>query len=175
MYDHIQKTAATHPSQQSTVLRRVSTLKYLRVWISSDLSWSTHVTNVCKNTRRLIGLLHCWFYHYSSQDTQKQLYTSYIRPHLEYTVPAWDPHLQSHINALESLQKIAWKLCTKKWNTDYKNLLELSGFPTLAPRRTNLKLCFLYRVLHNPSLYTTAPLLRHILFLSMFVMLPCTH
>ena len=101
-----------------TDIERVSTLKYLGVWISSDFSWSTHVTNICKNTRRLIGLLYCWFYHYSSQDTLQQLYTSYIRPHLEYAVPAWDPHLQSHIHTM-----------------------------------------FLYRVLHNSSLYTTAPLL----------------
>ena len=140
-------------------IERVSTFRYLGVWISSDLSWSTQVTSICKNTRRLIGLLYRRFYRYSSQDTLKQLYTSYIRPHLEYAVPAWDPHLQSHINALESLQKFALKVCTKKWNASYENLLELSGLPTLASRRTNLKLCFLYRVLHNPSLYTTAPLL----------------
>ena len=123
------------------------------------MSWSTHVTNICKNTRRLIGLLYRQFYRYSSQDTLKQLYTSNIRPHLEYAVPAWDPHLQSHINALESLQKFALKVCTKKWNVNYENLLELSGLSTLASRRTTLKLCFLYTVLHNPSLYTTAPLM----------------
>jgi len=61
-----------------TDIERVSTLKYLGVWISSDLSWSTHLTNICKNTRRLIGLFYHRFYRYSSQDTLKQLYTSYI-------------------------------------------------------------------------------------------------
>ena len=55
-------------------LEKVTTLKYIGVWISSDLSWSTHVSKVCKNTRRLIGLLYRCFYCYSSPDTLKQLY-----------------------------------------------------------------------------------------------------
>ena len=78
---------------------------------------------------------------------------------MEYAVPAWDPHLKSHIKALESLQKFALKVCTKKWNASYENLLEIFGLSTLASRRTNLKLCFLYQVLHNSSLYFVAPLL----------------
>ncbi len=113
-----------------------------------------------KYVRTPEGLLYRRFYHYSSQDTLKQLYTSYIRPHLEYAVPVWDPHLQSHVTALESLQKIALKVCTKHWNTSYEDLLQLSGLPTLATRRTNLKLCFLHRVLQNVSLYPNAPLQR---------------
>ena len=67
-----------------------------------------------------------------------------------------------YINAPESVQKICFKgICAKRWNTSYKNLLDLSGLPALTSRRTNLKLCFLYRVLHNPSLHSTAPLLHH--------------
>ncbi len=62
---------------------RVTTFKYLGVWISSDLSWTTHVSKVCKKTRRLIRLIYRHFYCYSSQDTLKQLCTSYIHLHLE--------------------------------------------------------------------------------------------
>ena len=113
-----------------------------------------------KNTRRRIGLLYHRFYRYSSPDTLKQLpvYTSYIRPHMEYAVPAWDSHLRSHVHGLESLQKFALKVCCKNWNANYEDLLHLSNLPTLPACRRNLKLCFLHRVLCNSTFYTSAPL-----------------
>jgi len=43
------------------VLSRVSSYKYLGVTISSDLSWSPHVTNCCNKTHRLMGLLYRCF------------------------------------------------------------------------------------------------------------------
>ena len=131
-------------------LEKVTTFKYLGVWISSDLSWSTHVSKVCKNIRRLIGLLYRRFCRYSSPVT---LYTSYIRPHMEYAVPAWDPHL---ITCSWPLQKFALKECCNNWNANYEDLLHLSNLPTLAARRRNLKLCFLHRVLCNSTFYTSA-------------------
>ncbi len=139
-------------------LERVTAFKYFLDRISYDLSLTTHVSKACRNTRRPIRLLYCHFYCYWSQGTLKQLYTSYIRPHLEYAVPVWDPHLRSHVTTLEFLQKFALKVCTKHWNTSYEDLLQLSGLPKLATRRTNLNLWFLHRVLKNVSLYPNAPL-----------------
>ena len=33
--------------------------------------------------------------------------TSLIRPHLEYAVPVWNPHLSKDIDSLESVQRFA--------------------------------------------------------------------
>ena len=52
-----------------------------------------------------------------------QLYTSFIRPHLEYACIAWDPFLKKDITALEDVQKFALRLCTKSWDQDYQTLL----------------------------------------------------
>ena len=49
-----------------TPLTKVSRYKYLGVLITSKLMWSSHVTNICNKTRRLVGLLYRNFYNFSS-------------------------------------------------------------------------------------------------------------
>ena len=48
--------------------------------------------------------------------TQITLYTAFERPHFEYAVPVWDPHLKKDILVLESVERLATKICTKSWH-----------------------------------------------------------
>ena len=85
----------------------VSRYKYLGVTISSDLSWSPHITNCCSKTRRLIGLLYGHFYWYTNSRSLLRLYKSFIRPHLDYASIVWNPHFKGEIESLENVQKFA--------------------------------------------------------------------
>ena len=40
----------------------------------------------------------------------------------------WDPHLCKDIDALESVQRFATKICTKSWNTNYQYRLGKQEF-----------------------------------------------
>ena len=42
----------------------------------------------------------------------KELYVSIVRPHLEYAVQAWNPHLQGEIDKIESVQRRAISIAT---------------------------------------------------------------
>ena len=99
--------------------------------------WSVHITNICNKTRRLVGILYRKFYNHSNTDTLLNLYTSFIRPHLEYAAIAWDPFLKKDITALESVQKFALKVCTKSWDISYESLLSKSHLPSLEARRAS--------------------------------------
>jgi len=44
------------------------------------------------------------------------LYKTYIRPHLEYCVPIWNPYLAKNINKLKRVQHIATKLLVTRFN-----------------------------------------------------------
>ena len=126
-------------------MERVSSYKYLGVIICNDLSWSPHIDRITSKTRQLIGMLYRRFYKWSSSSALLQLYLSFIRPHLEYAVQVWSPYLQKDIQKLELVQKFALKVCLKKWNCSYSELLHESGIPELSDRRKILSLMYLYK------------------------------
>ena len=130
-------------------LDKVSSFKYLGVWITKDLSWSKHVSEVCIKAKKVIGLIYRQYYQHSNTDTLKQLYMSSVRPHLEYATAVWDPHLQKDINKLEKVQTFALRMCTKNWTADYDSLLTSCNLPSLKKRRLFLKLSFLYQLVNN--------------------------
>ena len=115
-------------------LEIVDAYKYLGVWITSDLSWAKQIKENCKKANQKIGMLYRRFYEFCSTDTLKCLYVAFVRPHLEYAVPVWDPHLIKHTELLEKVQKFALKVCTKSWNSSYSSLLSQTDLPRLDQR-----------------------------------------
>ena len=93
---------------------RVSSYKYLGVTICNDLAWSTHVDKIASKTRQLIGMLYRRFCKWSSSNVLLQLYLSLLRPHLEYAAQVWS---LKDIHKLEAVQKLALKVCLKRWDS----------------------------------------------------------
>ena len=58
------------------------------------LAWSLHVSNVCKKTRKHIGILYRNFYQYADSLTLLKLYTTLVWPHTEYACIIWALTLQ---------------------------------------------------------------------------------
>ena len=106
-------------------LQRVESYKYLGMLLSSNLSWSAHISNVCAKARQILGLLYRRFYSCTSSDALKQLYLSLVRPHLEYACQIWDPHLVKDKKSLEGVQKFDLRLAAHSWDCSYEDLLEL--------------------------------------------------
>ena len=123
-------------------LEKVLSFKYLGLNITDYLTWSTHINVIASKARKLVGLLYRQFSTWSPPETLLQLYTSLVRPHLEYASQVWNPHLIKDIDQLESIQKFALKVCLKQWDSSYFNLLQSTNLPTLSNRRKYLGLCF---------------------------------
>ena len=134
---------------QDTPLKQVEDYRYLGVLLTSDVSWSSHINSTCSKARKLIGLLYRRFYGNVDNQSLFELYNILVHPHLEYASPLWDPYLVKDIAKLESVQKFALKLCSKQWDMDYQDLIELMQLPTLENRRLYLKLCTLYKIIHG--------------------------
>ena len=100
----------------------VSSVKYLGVSISSDLSWSGHIGKLCKKAKQHLGLIHRRF-HQAPSHVRAKLYRSAVLPNLECCGAVWDPHHQCDIQALENVQKFASRVTTRQWKDDYRTLL----------------------------------------------------
>ena len=87
----------------------------------------------------------------------KQLYVAFIHPNLEYATAVWDPHLSKDIQKLESVQRFACKVCTKRWNDAYGDMLHILNIPPLSERRKLLKMRHLYKIVHGFIDFPNAP------------------
>ena len=96
---------ATPLETNGNVVNQVNEYKYLGVILSSDMSWSSHISA----TRKFIGVLYRKFYLYSETYALLHLYQSLIRSHIEYACSVWDPHLNKDIERLEGVQKFELK------------------------------------------------------------------
>ena len=76
-----------------------------------------------------------------------------------YATPVWDPHLSKDMEAIESVQRFATRMCTKQWrNVNYQDRLKLMNLKTLHARRQHLKLCYLYKIINGQSYFVNPPL-----------------
>ena len=94
-----------------TIMEKVDSMKYLGVYISSDLSWCVHIDIITSKARRTLGFIHRKLYRYVDSSVLTRLYTTLVHPMLEYCA-VWDLHLCKDINKLESVQRLACKICT---------------------------------------------------------------
>ena len=69
-----------------------------------------------------------------------------MRPHLEYAAQVWNPYLIKDIECLEGVQKLALRLCSRRWNADYADLLEVFHVPPQKGRRLVLSLLTFYKI-----------------------------
>ena len=65
----------------------------------------------------------------------KKLYTTYVRPHLEFAVSTWNPYLQKDINSIEKVQRRATKVSYAIKNISYEERLKNLKLTTLKDRR----------------------------------------
>ena len=72
-----------HAHLNGSPLELTPNFKYLGLLISSDLSWSSHIDNICSKAKRILGLLYRRFYRQSNEQTLCQLYVSLVRLHLQ--------------------------------------------------------------------------------------------
>ncbi len=111
------------------------------IHFASDLLAFPHYKELCKKSRKLVGLLHRNFATHSPPILLCWNYI-FIRPNLEYVSIVGNPHLKCNIEGMEKVQKFTIKVCLKQWDNSisYLDILKQAKLPTLGQRRTYLYL-----------------------------------
>ena len=120
----------------------------LGIMISSDLKWNYHVKYCANKANKILGMLTRTF-EYRNLELFKSLYTTFVRPHLEFVVAVWSPFLKGDINILEKVQRRATKLIPELRNLSYEERLSTIGLTTLEKRRERGDLIQLYKSINN--------------------------
>ena len=108
--------------------------KDLGVYFTCNLKPSTQCIKSAATARKVIGLVRRHFRRMDREDFLL-IYKTYIRPHLEYCVQAWSPHLVKDIECLERVQRTATKLVPSLRMLSYEERLVKLGLTTLEKRR----------------------------------------
>ena len=122
--------------------------KDLGVLIDSGLTFEEHILSKVQKANVMVGLIRRTF-SYLDPKTFLKLYTAFVRPHLEYAVAVWSPHLMKHIEMIEKVQIRATKLVDGFGNLTYQERLEKLQIPTLAYRRLRGDVIEIYKHFHR--------------------------
>ena len=108
--------------------------KDLGILIQSNLKVSAQCSKVIKRANIILGMIKRCFT-CRSKNVVLKLYKSLVRPHLEYCVQSWRPHLAKDIDALEKVQRRATKLIEGFHDLTYEQRLFRLNLTTLETRR----------------------------------------
>lgn len=143
-----------------TILKKVESQSHLGLIISNDFTWHEHIRSLSTKASKKVGLL--WqLSNELPRHCLENIYTTCIRPVMEYGAQIFDNSPACYLKLLENVQRRAALLCTKALPVTHHNILlqELS-WPTLSNRRKVARLNLLFKILNNltqPYLRTACP------------------
>lgn len=125
---------------------QTSNLKYLGVFIQSDLKWHHHIQSIVnKSNKTLFMMIRCLFN--TSFKTKMIAFNTVVRPVLEYASQVWSPHTKALIDQIERIQRraVRWIFRLEKLDS-VSECMEANSVEKLEKRRQDLDLTFLKKI-----------------------------
>ena len=122
--------------------------KDLGVWISSTMQPSTQCQKAYSKAMQSLAIIKRTF-KFVSKESFNILYKTYIRPHIEFCVQAWNPYYAKDIDLLEKIQHRATKLVPDLCKLPYEERLKQLHLYSLYCRRQRGDLIETFKILKN--------------------------
>ena len=129
-------------------LEHVFEEKDLGVIIDMELKYEEHIATKVRKANAIVGLIRRSF-DFLDCDLFRRLYTTFVRPHLEYAQEVWSPHLSKYIKLIENVQIRATKLVNDLSSLQYPERLKKLELPTLKYRRMRGDMIQVYKHFHT--------------------------
>ena len=120
--------------------------KDIGVTIDDKLTFEKHLVDKVNKANSIVGIIRRTF-EYLDKQVFRTLFTSLVRPHIEYANQVWNPYLKKHIEMIENVQRRATKQVPGLKDMSYSSRLKELGLPTLAYRRLRGDLIETYKIL----------------------------
>ena len=128
-------------------LKPVNNAKYLGCTITSDLSWTNHIKNICGKANETLGFLRRNL-NIGSKTTKQNAYNSLARPIVQYAATVWDPYKQKDIHTLDMVQRRGARyVCNQHGNrSSVDNMLTTLEWKPLEQNKEQARLRMLYKI-----------------------------
>ena len=120
----------------------------LGIIIDTHLTYNSHITSITTRAAQRVGIVFRCFY-CKDPHFLRNIYTTYIRPLLEYNTIIWSPTLIKHIDAIEQIQRSFTKRIPSLSTLPYLQRLKELKLDTLEVRRLHQDLIYYYKILHG--------------------------
>jgi ribonuclease P/MRP protein subunit RPP40 len=127
-------------------LEELKEIKDLGIIVSHDLKVGNQCHTAAKKSNQVLGLIQRTFKN-KKLKMMKILYKSLVRPHIDYNIQAWRPHLVKDINILERVQRRATRMIEECKGKNYVERLRLANLTDLETRRSRADLIEVYRIM----------------------------
>ena len=127
------------------ILESVSSERDLGVIIQNDFKVSEQCSKVVKTANKILGMINRSFT-FKTKDNILQLYKSLVRPHVEYCIQVWRPHLVKDISLLENVQHRATRMIPSLRSLSYEQRLVALKLTTLETRRLRGDLIEVFKI-----------------------------
>ena len=116
--------------------------------IDSKLKFDEHISNKVNKANAMVALIRCSF-SYLEGELFKKLFTSFVRPHLEYAQAVWNLYLLKHKRMIKNVQIRATKLVDGLKDFTYEKRWRKLKLPTLEFRRERGDMIEVYNHIHQ--------------------------
>ena len=106
-------------------------IKLLGINIDHRLSFTNHISEICKKTSRRVGVV-MGLRKLTPTNAKLALYKAAILPHMTYCSTVWLFCKCTDSRKLERIQERALRAIYCDWNTSYEHLLKWANLPTLC-------------------------------------------
>ena len=130
------------------IIKSSSGLKLLGVTLDDELSFSAHISDICKKASKKVGVL-VRLRNMIPREAKLQLYKSAILPNLTYCHLVWHFCKASDARKLERVQERALRAVYNGKNATYEELLKMGRLSSLENRRLQDILILMYKVKHS--------------------------
>jgi len=125
-------------------------VKLLGVLLDNKLSFSPHITTLCKRTARQIGALRRVAPQLTS-DVRMKLHDTFIMSNLIYSSSAWFECSKTSRWKLEKVHERAMRVATNDYMTPYKDLLKKTNRCSLYVQHLRTFIELVYKILHDEA------------------------
>ena len=145
---HFEYEIRHHGGSIKNTLNVTKIEKDLGVLVDNEMKFSQHVQVQVGKANKILGLIRRSFT-YLNAETMRTLFSSLVRPHLEFSNTVWYPHFEKDKKLIENVLRRATKIIPGMKGLSYEERLKKMKLPSMAYRRIRGDMIETYKFIHG--------------------------